>query len=246
MRPSFRYEPAKKNTVKSTSATRALPLFVALITAGLISTPAPQANAQTSKARSAAAKEKALTRQERESARVVQANDSAIGASPSDTPTLPARQWKVSLKELGVGRPVSLRGVESEASDIVALQAQYGITETIDPTATTTTAAAYLNRVDRWVDATGTFGPTMALMDRNRIRAIRIAVIARDGNLQRNTVSQACNGAAAGVSRVCIWQADANPASVDLSSVPNWQRYRYRSFEATIPLRNIIWNRDAL
>lgn len=132
------------------------------------------------------------------------------------------------------------------ASDIVALQAQYGITETIDPTATTTTAAAYLNRVDRWVDATGTFGPTMALMDRNRIRAIRIAVIARDGNLQRNTVSQACNGAAAGVSRVCIWQADANPASVDLSSVPNWQRYRYRSFEATIPLRNIIWNRDAL
>lgn len=132
------------------------------------------------------------------------------------------------------------------ASDIVALQAQYGITETIDPTATTTTAAAYLNRVDRWVDATGTFGPTMALMDRNRIRAIRIAVIARDGNLQRNTVSQACNGASAGVSRVCIWQADANPASVDLSSVPNWQRYRYRSFEATIPLRNIIWNRDAL
>jgi len=132
------------------------------------------------------------------------------------------------------------------ASDIVALQAQYGITETIDPTATTTTAAAYLNRVDRWVDATGTFGPTMALMDRNRIRAIRIAVIARDGNLQRNTVSQTCNGAAAGVSRVCIWQADANPASVDLSGVPNWQRYRYRSFEATIPLRNIIWNRDAL
>lgn len=132
------------------------------------------------------------------------------------------------------------------ASDIVALQAQYGITETIDPTATTTTAAAYLNRVDRWVDATGTFGPTMALMDRNRIRAIRIAVIARDGNLQRSNVSQTCNGAAAGVSRVCIWQADANPAGVDLSGVPNWQRYRYRSFEATIPLRNIIWNRDAL
>jgi type IV pilus assembly protein PilW len=132
------------------------------------------------------------------------------------------------------------------ASDIVALQAQYGISETIDPTATTTTAAAYLNRVDRWVDATGTFGPAMALMDRNRIRAIRIAVIARDGNLQRNNVSQACNGAAAGVSRVCIWQADANPASVDLSGVPNWQRYRYRSFEATVPLRNIIWNRDAL
>ena len=140
MRPSFRYEPAKKNTVKSTSATRALPVFVALITAGLISAPAPQANAQTSKARSAAAKEKALTRQERESARAVQANDSAIGASPSDTPTLPARQWKVSLKELGVGRPVSLRGVESEASvgvgvrrDEIVEAAKLRLTFTLSP-----------------------------------------------------------------------------------------------------------------
>lgn len=132
------------------------------------------------------------------------------------------------------------------ASDIVALQAQYGVTNTIDPTASTATAAAYLNRVDQWVDATGTYGPSIALLDRNRIRAIRIAVIARDGNLQKGVVSQACNGAAVGVSKVCIWQADATPANVDLSSIPNWQRYRYRTFEATIPLRNIIWNRDAL
>jgi len=132
------------------------------------------------------------------------------------------------------------------ASDIVALQAQYGITTTIDPTSGSATAAAYLNKVDEWVDATGIYGPTMALIDRNRIRAIRIAVVARDGGLQKKNVSQACNGAAAGVSRVCIWKADATPASVDLTSVPNWQRYRYRSFEATIPLRNIIWNRDAL
>lgn len=130
--------------------------------------------------------------------------------------------------------------------DIVALQAQYGVTTTIDPTATTATAAAYLNRVDQWVDATGTFGPAMALMDRNRIRAIRIAVVARDGNLQKGTVSQACNGATTGLSKVCIWQSDATPASVDLTNLPNWQRYRYRSFEVTIPLRNIIWNRDAL
>ena len=86
----------------------------------------------------------------------------------------------------------------------------------------------------------------MALLDRNRIRAIRIAVIARDGHLQKNNVSQACNGSEDGLSRVCIWRDDATPASVDLSTIPNWQRYRYRVFEATIPLRNILWNRDAL
>lgn len=132
------------------------------------------------------------------------------------------------------------------ASDIVALQAQYGVTNTADPTSTATTAARFLNQVDQWVNATGIFGPGMTLLDRNRIRAIRIAVIARDGNLQKTSVSQPCNGTVPGISRVCIWQADATPISVDLSNVPNWQRYRYRSFEVTIPLRNIIWNRDAL
>lgn len=132
------------------------------------------------------------------------------------------------------------------ASDIVALQAQYGVTTTPDPASTSTTAAAFLNRVDLWTDATGAFGPGIVLMDRNRIRAIRIAVVARDGNLQKNNVSQACDGTEAGLTRVCIWRADANPANVDLTTIPNWQRYRYRVFEATIPLRNILWNRDAL
>lgn len=131
-------------------------------------------------------------------------------------------------------------------SDIVALQAQYGVSNTLDPAATSVTASAYLNRVDQWVDATGVYGPGMALIDRNRIRAIRIAVIARDSALQKTTVSQACNGTAAGLSQVCIWQSDATPASVDLSGLANWERYRYRTFEATIPLRNILWNRDAL
>ncbi|WP_024930306.1 PilW family protein [Methylophilus sp. OH31] len=132
------------------------------------------------------------------------------------------------------------------AGEIVSLQAQYGVADTIDPTATTATAAAYINRVDRWVDATGQFGTAMVLIDRNRIRSMRVAVVARDGNLQKATVSQPCNGNAVGVSKVCIWQADANPVNVDLSAIPNWQRYRYRTYEATIPLRNVIWNRDAL
>jgi len=132
------------------------------------------------------------------------------------------------------------------ASDIVALQAQYGVTNTEDTASPATTAARFLNQVDQWVDATGVFGPAITLFDRNRIRAIRIAVIARDGNLQRTIVSQACNGTAPGISKVCIWQSAATPANVDLSNVPNWQRYRYRSFEVTIPLRNVIWNRDAL
>ena len=59
--PIHQVRASKKNTVKSTSATRALPLLIALITAGLISAPTPEAKAQTSKARNAAAKEKERT-----------------------------------------------------------------------------------------------------------------------------------------------------------------------------------------
>lgn len=131
-------------------------------------------------------------------------------------------------------------------SDIVSLQAQYGVTTTPDPTSTSTTGAGFLNQVDLWTNATGLYGPGMTLVDRNRIRAIRVAVIARDGSLQKNNVSQPCNGTESGLARVCIWRSDTNPANVDLSAIPNWQRYRYRVFEATVPLRNILWNRDAL
>jgi type IV pilus assembly protein PilW len=133
-------------------------------------------------------------------------------------------------------------------SDIASLQAQYGVTDTLDPDPSfaSPTASGFLNRIDRWTDATGTFGPSMTVIDRNRIRAIRIAVVAKDGGLQKERVSQACNGNLPGISKVCIWKNDLTPASVNLSHIRDWERYRYRTFEVNVPLRNILWNRDAL
>lgn len=130
--------------------------------------------------------------------------------------------------------------------EIVSLQAQYGISDAMDTTSSSTTGAAYLNQVSEWVDASGSFGSSISLLDRNRIRAVRIAVVARDGALQKQVVSQACQGAVSGLSKVCLWRTDATPQNVDLSAVADWQRYRYRVFEAVIPLRNVLWNRDAL
>lgn len=125
-------------------------------------------------------------------------------------------------------------------SDIVSLQAQYGVTNTAD------SEGIFLNRVDQWVDATKNYGPAITIDDRNRIRAIRIAVVARDGSLQRAAVSQQCTGNAQGLNRVCIWKSDATPGNVNMNHIANWERYRYRTYEVTVPLRNIIWNRDAL
>lgn len=99
------------------SATRALPVFLALLAIGLTSLPFPVAHAQTSEERKTVAKERKQSRQKREpTGSAATASESPGSTNTSATPSLPTRQWKVSLKELGAGRPIALRGVESEAS----------------------------------------------------------------------------------------------------------------------------------
>ncbi len=124
-------------------------------------------------------------------------------------------------------------------NEIVSLQAQYGVSDPdlIDP-------ALQSNRVTDWLDATAAngFGPNMTLANRNRIKAVRITVVARDGAIQKTNVSQTCNGTVAKLAKICIWNSDANRQTVDLSAIPNWQRYRYKVYETAIPLRNVLWN----
>lgn len=127
-------------------------------------------------------------------------------------------------------------------ADIVNVQAQYGISD-----------ASNSNLVTQWVDATGGWAaPTVA--DRNRIKAVRIAVVARNGLLEKQDVTIACSSLTANSPvGLCAWDATsaspttASPApAIDLSNDPDWQRYRYRVFETIIPLRNIIWSKEAL
>ena len=122
---------------------------------------------------------------------------------------------------------------------IVNIQAQYGIS-----------AAANSNVITQWVDATAATGwnaPTTA--NRNRIKAVRVAVVARNGLLERDIVSTACSSTTtAAPTGVCAWEGSAlSPApTIDLSNDANWANYRYRVFETIIPLRNMIWARETL
>jgi type IV pilus assembly protein PilW len=145
-------------------------------------------------------------------------------------------------------------GVPSVAG-IVNLQVQYGIS-----------AAADSNHVIQWVNATsgGTWAaPTdpastvaaPAVPDRNWIKAVRIAVVARNAKIEPGVVTAACSSTtAAAPTGLCAWDAIsaapaiASPApAIDLSAGdPNWLRYRYRVFETIIPLRNVVWSKDTL
>ena len=127
--------------------------------------------------------------------------------------------------------------------DIVNIQAQYGISDPIVP-------GSASNVVTSWVDASvasGFAAPT--ILNRNRIKGIRVAVVARNGLLEKTAVTTACSSTtAAAPTGLCAWEGTAaSPAPViDLSNDPNWDHYRYRVFETIVPLRNIIWSGNTL
>ncbi len=141
---------------------------------------------------------------------------------------------------------------------IVNLQAQYGISA-----AGLANTDSNFNQVVQWVDASGgTWGGALTADNRNRIKAIRIAVVARNAKMEPSAVTTACSSTTVATpTGLCAWDATsalptpplvspfvASPApAIDLSpGDANWARYRYRVFETIIPLRNIVWSKDTL
>ena len=57
---------------------------------------------------------------------------------------------------------------------------------------------------------------------------MRFAIVARSPQYERDIVTSAAPSWAAG-----------NSASITLDG--DWQHYRYRVFQTTVPLRNVIW-----
>ena len=120
-------------------------------------------------------------------------------------------------------------------SNIVSFQAQYGLAPAVDD-----------NYVGQWVNATGDFSAAaLTAQNSSRIRAVRFVIVARNDLLERNAVSSpGCTAAG-----LCAW-AGSSPAAagtnatINLAGDANWNRYRYRIFETSIPMRNIGWSRE--
>lgn len=134
-----------------------------------------------------------------------------------------------------------LPGFVENTAGIVNIQAQYGVS-----------ATAGSNQINQWVDATGAWA-TPSVADRNRIKAVRIAVVARNPKIEPNAVTAACD--AATNTGLCAWRdvpeggaiAFDSPAPlINLADDADWTRYRYRVYETIIPLRNMIWSKDTL
>ncbi len=121
-------------------------------------------------------------------------------------------------------------------ANIVNMQVQYGIS-----------TSASNNIINQWVDATaGGEWEAPTVTNRNRIKALRIAIVARNGLLEKeDVVNVPCKTGR------CVW-AGNDPAeagknsSIDLTSDGNWKHYRYRVFETMVPIRNVIWSSGGL
>lgn len=108
---------------------------------------------------------------------------------------------------------------DSVASGIVAVAAQYGV------------ATAGGKSVSCWSNATGNdcSGSNWAspsITDIKRVKAIRVAVVARSGVRMQSCAAQPIS-----------WSGGV----IDLSANPQWNCYRYKVYETVIPLRNVIF-----
>lgn len=124
-------------------------------------------------------------------------------------------------------------------AEIVDMQAQYGVS-----------ASSASNAIAAWVDAAGLTWSAPTVANRNRIKAVRIAVVARNGLKEKEVVTSACSVLnAASPTGLCAWEGSvANPAPAlfaNRASPPtDWDKYRYRVFETIIPLRNMLWSKN--
>jgi len=109
--------------------------------------------------------------------------------------------------------------------EIVDLQAQYGI------------AAAGSVQVSQWCDATagsicGDWSNPLAA-DVSRIRAVRIAVVARSAQYEKEQVSPAS---------LALWETgDPGDTPPSRALTGDERHYRYKVFTTIVPIRNVIW-----
>lgn len=116
---------------------------------------------------------------------------------------------------------------EVVSPEIVDLQAEYGV------------AAAGSQTVSSWVAATGTTWANPSNANRNRIKAIRIAVVARSAQYEKPATDGTCN--ATTTAKAAAWSTWATFNTANYP--PDWKCYRYKVYETIVPLRNVLWGK---
>jgi type IV pilus assembly protein PilW len=82
--------------------------------------------------------------------------------------------------------------------------------------------------------------------DWQKVTSVRIAVVARSNQYEKDIVTAAVPqwdvGAAIAVASTATCNGTSKCLSLDVSTLPDWQHYRYKVYDTIVPLRNMIWN----
>ncbi|MDR2215275.1 MAG: PilW family protein [Nevskiaceae bacterium] len=114
----------------------------------------------------------------------------------------------------------TMANTESVASQVVDLQAQYGI------------ADADSNAVSQWVDADGSWAGFLGPQQISRIKAVRVAIVTRSNR----------EGGAVAPTSLVLWPDDALGDEKTYDPSGGEQNYRYQTLSVVIPLINVIWS----
>jgi type IV pilus assembly protein PilW len=163
-------------------------------------------------------------------------------------PGLYRATWSINSQQLEVmnadllkddktlGNKFTDRDVVPVMPNIVHMKAQYGVTSA-------TGGIQWVNAtVGEWESGSSDLGATAAsdLAHVRRIRAIRVAMLARNEEYQKPGATGACDATTS--AQTDTWPSWANFSTDYLASQdPDWNCYRYKAFESTIPIRNILW-----
>jgi type IV pilus assembly protein PilW len=128
------------------------------------------------------------------------------------------------------------------AEQIVQLKAEYGMDDSTNNN--TITRAAY-NADDNIVDNYTKDSPTTAA-DWQRVRSVRIAIVSRSQVAERPNAGTTCDatpdwGSAQYPVRWARGPDSPQGRPIDVRTGPDWRCYKYKVYETTVPLRNMLW-----
>ena len=152
----------------------------------------------------------------------------AIGDVMTNLGSLVHQRYSVLCNQLTTVDPIvtaaphSCTNTQPLVDQIVNVQARYGV------------APANRLTVNEWVEPSGLWAAnTLTAAQIGRILAVRVAVLARSPQMEKDEVQAICSG---GTGSIALW---AGGPAVSLSG--DECRYRYKVFETVVPVRNAIW-----
>ena len=188
-----------------------------------------------------------------------------LGSLTAGQPAFIRNEYSVVTNELRV-RNLTTAGVNPATSigeGVVDLQAQYGVVELA-----CADAGANLDRCNSvapkalgavvpglptnsgWTNPTGAWA-NPAPADATRIKAIRISVITRSSQRERDPATNNClpfDGTTTvpnNTTKCRAWANDTNAPELPWTGTADWNDngrfFRYRTYETVIPLRNMLW-----